>query len=321
MERERMRVAWSGVFCATLTPFASEVGPVDTSWIPDHLHFLETRGVVGVLALGTTGEGPSCSVEERKRVLDTVLAHRRTLQVFAGTGCASLVETIELSRYAIRQGAEAVLIMPPFYFGGVSEAGVIRFYQAVCDALPDDARVILYHIPALTGVPITPPIVRHLLASHGQQLAGLKDSSGDPRHTAELVQRYPGLAIFSGSDSQAAPSLAGAEITPTTPPGSDSQAAPSLAGGVVGVISALANVWPEEVCAVFDAYHRGGDVAAAQARLTALREAVRGWAIPAALKAALPWTSGLPRTSVRTPLSNLSDGETAQLRDHLRPSD
>jgi 4-hydroxy-tetrahydrodipicolinate synthase len=300
MERERMRVAWSGVFCATLTPFASEVGPVDTSWIPDHLHFLETRGVVGVLALGTTGEGPSCSVEERKRVLDTVLAHRRTLQVFAGTGCASLVETIELSRYAIRQGAEAVLIMPPFYFGGVSEAGVIRFYQAVCDALPDDARVILYHIPALTGVPITPPIVRHLLASHGQQLAGLKDSSGDPRHTAELVQRYPGLAIFSGSDSQAAP---------------------SLAGGVVGVISALANVWPEEVCAVFDAYHRGGDVAAAQARLTALREAVRGWAIPAALKAALPWTSGLPRTSVRTPLSNLSDGETAQLRDHLRPSD
>jgi 4-hydroxy-tetrahydrodipicolinate synthase len=299
MERERMGVAWSGVFCATLTPFVSEVGPVDTSWIPDHLHFLETRGVVGVLALGTTGEGPSCSVEERKRVLDTVLAHRRTLQVFAGTGCASFVETIELSRYAIRQGAEAVLIMPPFYFSGVSEAGVIRFYQAVCDALPDDARVILYHIPARTGVPITPPIVDHLLASHGQQITGLKDSSGDPRHTAELVQRYPGLAIFSGSDSQAAP---------------------SLAGGVVGVISALANVWPEEVCAVFDAYHGGGDAAAAQARLTALREAVRGWAIPAALKAVLPWNSSLPRTSVRTPLSNLSDGETTQLRDHLHPS-
>ncbi|NJN66367.1 MAG: dihydrodipicolinate synthase family protein [Chloroflexaceae bacterium] len=288
--------AWSGVFCATLTPFVSEVGTIDPDWIPGHLRFLESHGVAGVLPLGTTGEGPSCSLDERKRVLDTVLAHRNTLRVLAGTGCTSLAETIELSRYATEQGADAVLVMPPFYYRTVAEAGIIRYYQAVCDALPGDARLILYHIPAMTGVPITPTILDYLLTSHGPQIAGIKDSSGDPCHTAELVQRYPGLAIYSGSDSHAAS---------------------SLAVGVVGVISALANAWPDRVCAVFQASRRGGDVAAAQAPLSAAREAVRGFAIPAVLKAVLPWTSGLPRTSVRAPLSNLSDEETVQLREGL----
>lgn len=281
-----------GVISATLTPFVSDVGPVDYEWIPAHLRFLETHGIDGVLALGTTGEGPSLGLNERQRVLDIVLRHRGNLSVIAGTGCAALTETVTLSRYALERGADAILVMPPFYFKGVADRGVLHYYRALCDALPADARVLVYHIPAVTAVPITPTIIEGLLASHGAQFYGMKDSSGDILHTTGLIQRYPQLRVFSGSDAQVAN---------------------ALAAGAAGVITALSNAWPHIVRAVFDAHHNGGDVAATQARLTALHALLRS-PTPPALKTALTWTSDLPRTSVRVPLLNLSDDEAVRLR-------
>ncbi len=289
---------FTGVISATLTPFVSEVGGVDTAWIRDHLRFLESNGVHGVLALGTTGEGPSMSVEERQQVLDSVMQHRGNLFVFAGTGCASLADTVRLSVYALECGVDAVLVMPPFYFKSVEDAGVLRYFQALCDALPSSARVLLYHIPVVTGVAITPPVIEGLLASHGGQFYGIKDSSGDVQHTTMLVQNYPQLHIYSGSDSQAGP---------------------SLACGVAGAISALSNVWPDRVRAVFDAHMQGHDTTVAQSRLSALRKALTMPHMPPVLKALLPTVSGLPRTSVRSPLVNLSDDETAQLWEMLKP--
>lgn len=284
-----------GVICATLTPFIGDSGVVDYEWIPAHLRFLETHGVTGVLTLGTTGEGASLGLGERQRVLDLVLGHRGNLTIIAGTGCASLTETVTLSRYALDQGADAVLVMPPFYFKHVQPEGVLNYYRAVCDALPDDARLLLYHIPAVTAVPITPPVIEGLLASHPRQFYGIKDSSGDIEHTTSLIQRYPQLRIFSGSDTQVANALKAA---------------------AAGVISALSNVWPDLVRAVFDAHHNGGDVATAQARLSAVRALIPNPA-PPALKAALPWRSNLPLTSVRVPLANLTDAAAAELKSAL----
>lgn len=285
-----------GVICATLTPFLSETGAVDHPWIPSQLRFLESHGVDGVLTLGTTGEGPSLGLDERKRVLKTVLENRGNLTVFASTGCASLTETIALSLYALAYEATAVLVMPPFYFKHPPEEGVLAYYRALCDALPKDARVMLYHIPQVTGVPITPAVIDGLLESHSNQLYGIKDSSGDPAHTAHLVVRYRQLAIYSGSDSHIAS---------------------SLAAGVMGVISACSNVWPDLVHAIGHAHQRRSGVEAAQQRLIAMRNLSTNPNLPSFLKAALPWTSNLPRTSVRTPLTNLSDEETATLKDAL----
>ncbi len=289
----------TGVICAMLTPFIHDTGLIDYEWVPAHLRFLESHGIDGVLALGTTGEGPSLGLSERQQVLDLVLSHRGGLTVIAGTGCAALSETVALSQYAVDHGADAILVMPPFYFKNGRPEGILNYYRALCDALPDNARLLLYHIPAVTAVPITPLVIEGLLASHGHQLYGIKDSSGDIQHTTNLIQQYPQLQIFSGSDTQVAN---------------------ALAADAAGVISALSNVWPDLVRAVFDAHHSGRDVSTPQTRLAAVRALIPN-PTPPPLKAMLPWRSGLPRTSVRVPLTNLTDDETAQLRIALEVID
>lgn len=292
-----MTSSLSGVISANLTPFVSEQGAIDDPWVPSHLRFLESQGMHGILTLGTTGEGPSLGLDERKQMLDVVLNHRGNLFVLAGTGCAALSDTIALSRYALERGADAVLLMPPFYFRSVRDEGVLHYFRAVYDALSTDARVLLYHIPAVTGVAITSTVIDGLLASHGRQFYGIKDSSGDPQHTEGLVCRYPQLHIYSGSDRQVGR---------------------SLAAGVAGAISAFSNVWPHLVRAVWDAYQQGGDIDAPQARLTQVREIVpEGVPVPPALKALLPLVSGLPWTSVRVPLVNLSDSEVRPLQESV----
>jgi 4-hydroxy-tetrahydrodipicolinate synthase len=282
-----------GVISAMLTPFVSDVGPVDYEWLPGYLQFLAQSGLHGVLALGTTGEGPSMSVAERERVLDTIMEHRGDLGVLAGTGCAALTETIALSRYAVDRGVDAVLVMPPFYIKGPSEAGILAYYRALAEALPAEARLMLYHIPQVTGVPITPKIIEGLLDSHGQQFYGIKDSSGNWDHSLGLITNYPQLKVFTGSDKLISK---------------------ALANGAAGAITALSSAFPRLARAVYDAHHSGGDVATAQARLTAVRDLIDPVNTPSALKAALSWTSDLPETSVRLPLTALPDDAVHALR-------
>lgn len=278
------------LFAATFTPFSSPTGAVDHAWIPAHLRWLESQGVDGVVPCGTTGEGTSLSMAERQAVIDTVLAHRGGLRVIPGTGCAALPETIALTRYAIERGAEAALVLPPFYFKRPADAGLLAFYRAVCDALPPGGRIMLYHIPPMSQIAISTAVIDGLLASHPGRICGLKDSGGDPEHTALLARRYPGLQIFTGSASTFAR---------------------SLGDGAAGGIFAITNVFPRELRAVADALASGADAAAAQARVAAIAEALRAHGPIPALKALLPRQSGLPPTSVRVPLVGLemSDAE------------
>ncbi len=282
-----------GIISAMLTPFTSDVGPVDYEWLPGYLQFLADGGLHGVLALGTTGEGPSMSVAERIRTLEIILQHRGELSVIAGAGCAALTDTIALSRAAVELGVDAILVMPPFYIKQPRETGILAYFRALCDALPAEARVMLYHIPQVTGVPITTTIIDGLLDSHPGQFFGLKDSSGDWEHSKMLIDRYPQLRIFTGSDRLIAR---------------------ALAGGAAGAITALSSAFPRLARAVFDAHYHGGDVSAAQARLSAVRDLIDPINTPPALKAALAWTSNLPETALRLPLIPLSNEEAAALR-------
>jgi len=228
------------------------------------------------------------SVEERKRLIRH-LAGKDTVSQIPGTGCTNLPETIELSRFAVEEGALAALVAPPTYYVPDS-AGVTEYYTRLLAALPDEARVVLYHIPRQTRVAIETETIRELLGHFGPKVAGVKDSGRDFEHTVSLLAEFPELAILNGSDGLAAKAYA--------------------AGGP-GVISATANVLPEEFEAV-----RAGD-ASKQEPIAEVRALVDGMPIQAALKLVLHLVSGLPRSAVRPPLRELSVEEEQAVEKRL----
>lgn len=280
------------LFVASVTPFISPSGAVDHAVMVRHLRWLEAQGVDGVVPCGTTGEGQSLSVVERMAVFDTVLHHRGRLKVIAGTGCAALSDTIALTRYAIERGADAALVLPPFYFKNLSDDGLLGYYRALCDALPSGARLILYHIPPMSQIAITPAIIEGLYESHPHMVYGLKDSGGDPAYLAMLTQRFPALRVYVGSAALLAQ---------------------ALRAGAAGGIFALSNVFPREMRAVMTAYATGGDVESAQQRVTALSQALKPYANPPAIKALLERIADLPHASSRFPLVDLTPEQAEEL--------
>ena len=277
---------------AAVTPLSEGGARLMLDWVPQHLAYLEHRGADGVLTLGTNGEGPSLSLEERRQMIDAVTTHRGRLAVFAGTGCASLPETIELSRYALDRGVDAVMVVPPFYFKQLSEEGLLAYYEALLSALPAERKVLLYNIPSVSGVEISFALVDALAERFPERLLGLKDTSGDVARTAAYVERYPQLAIYNGNDDGYAE---------------------AVAAGVVGAISASANVFPDNVAWVRRVHDEGGDVAAAQAELSAIGALIGRFPSPSAIKHLLHRVAGLPLTHVRPPLRDLTPDEADEL--------
>jgi 4-hydroxy-tetrahydrodipicolinate synthase len=280
------------LFVASVTPFTSPSGAVDHAFIIRHLRWLEAQGVDGVVPCGTTGEGQSLSVAERMAIFDTVAQHRGRMRVFAGTGCAALSDTIALTRYAIERGAEAALVLPPFYFKDLSDAGLLGYYRALCDALPSGARLILYHIPPISQIPISPAVIAGLYQSHPHMVYGLKDSGGDPAYLATLTRQFPELRVYVGSAALLAQ---------------------ALRDGAAGGIFALSNAFPREMRAVMTASLTGGDVEAAQRRVTALSQALKPYGNPPAIKALLARLADLPYASSRVPLVDLTPDEAEAL--------
>lgn len=287
-----------GIFPAIVTPFSRGGKEIDFGWIPLHLAFLSEGGVNGVVPLGTNGEAASISLSEKKQVLETVIANKQKLKVIAGTGCSALPETIELSNYALEKGADAIMIVPPFYFKEVEGPGLLNYYRAVFASLPAGARVFLYNIPNLSGVEIRDELVDGLLETHADKLAGIKDTSGKLENTRHYIARYPQLSIFGGSDT-----LIG----------------PSLATGCVGSISAMANVFPKEVSLIYQSFvSNAPEFETAQNRMAAIRQAVKRFPPYGAIKYLLSSRVGLPETFVRPPLTDLTEEERIGLDTALK---
>jgi 4-hydroxy-tetrahydrodipicolinate synthase len=286
-----------GVFAPIVTPFRLSDGEVDIPWIAQHLAYLRAHGLTGPIPCGTNGEAASMSVAERMQVLETVMAAAGDMPVIAGTGASALPDAIALTRHAFATGAAAVLIMPPFYYKKPSEAGVAAWYQRLFDAaVPAGGRVLLYHIPQATGVPITDGLLHLLLASHGETVYGIKDSTGDPAELRRVRGSFPRLAYFSGNDH-----LVG-EACRT---------------GGAGSITAGANVFPDLVAAVQATAWGPGDFATAQTTLSAARTLIESFPLQPATKAALVDVAGLPPTAVRPPQAELTLSQRIQLRAAL----
>ncbi len=263
-----------GVVPAILTPFRG--GAVDPGLLDEHLAWLAERGVGCVNAMGTTGEGASLSLAERKALVERIAAG--PTDFIAGTGCTSLPETIELSRHALEHGALAALVVPPTYYAPQDLTG---WFSAVFEALPDEGRVFLYHIPRLS-YPIPEETIVALRERFGPMLAGLKDSSGDLDHALGWLRSFPELTIAAGDDALAAD---------------------FFGAGARAMITAVSNVLPAELEAI-----RAGDPAP-QAFVTAVKELALSVPREAALKLLLHVVSGIPRSEVRPPLAELTPAQ------------
>jgi 4-hydroxy-tetrahydrodipicolinate synthase len=276
-----------GTVPALLTPFTEGGAAVDMDLLDEHVAWLEERGVRAVSPMGTTGEGPSLSLAERKAVIERLARHPSRVRLLVGTGCTALPETIELSRFAVEHGAAGILVAPPWYFDA-TPAGTTRYFAALLAALPAEARVFLYHIPPVTGVPIEDETIRELRATFGPMVAGAKDSGGDLEHAARWIGDFPELAIF---------------------PGSDALVAGAYAAMAAGTITLLGNVFPEEL----DAIAAGDSVEERQRFLAAARALTQEYPRHAALKHLLHLVSGLRGSAVRPPLEELSAGQAEEL--------
>jgi 4-hydroxy-tetrahydrodipicolinate synthase len=189
-----------GLWCATLSPLDKR-GAFDAARLANHAQRLFAAGVDGIAPFGTTGEGQSFSVAERRAGLDARSRRYRAQRILAATGCAALPDAIELTRHALAAGCTGALVLPPFFFKDVTDEGIYAAYAALIDGVGDNRlRLYLYHIPQVSGVGLSVAMVSRLAAAYPAIVAGVKDSSGSFDNSRALVAAAPQLSIFVGHE-------------------------------------------------------------------------------------------------------------------------
>src|SRR5580692_7940187 len=167
----------------------------DEELYKDLLAYLKANGADGVVVLGTTGEFPSFSFAERKKVAETAFKHRSGLNIIVGPGTSNLPETLELSLHAQENGADGLLIVPPFYFKHPRLEGLTKYFSLIFEKVT--IPINLYHIPFATAIPISLDLM-HSLEKY-PNLAGIKDSSSDEEEYHTFVREFPKLNMRTGT--------------------------------------------------------------------------------------------------------------------------
>lgn len=192
------------LIAAIATPIGADLRP-DLRLLAGRCRLLMAEGCDGIALFGTTGEGAEFAVEDRKRVLEGLLAAGiPPSRLIVSVGALAVPDVAALADHATAQGVAGVLLMPPCLFrNGIGEDGTISFYAAVIDRVArDDLRLHLYHFPEISGIAITPAVIARLSERYPRTIAGLKDSGGDLGYTEELLRRFPRLQIFTGTETQ-----------------------------------------------------------------------------------------------------------------------
>jgi 4-hydroxy-tetrahydrodipicolinate synthase len=287
----------TGVYCAAVTPVTDDLAPDHAAFVA-HCRRLLDDGCDGIAMLGTTGEANSFSSAERKTLLEAVITGGvRPERLLPGTGVAALTETVELTRHALSLGVNRVVMLPPFYYKGISEDGLFASYAEVVERIGDARlQVVLYHIPQFSAVPITFPVIARLRARYSSVFVGLKDSAGEMSNMVALVDEFPGFAVLAGADPLMLP---------------------LLRKGGAGCITATSNLIARDLAFIFRHYAdpaRAADVEAAQARVVAMRSRVSKFAQIASIKALIAGQTGhVSWRKLRPPLLALNDAEIGQL--------
>lgn len=219
---------------AIATPITRELTP-DVPLLLARSRALLESGCDGIALFGTTGEGAHFAPRDRMATLEKLVAAGLPPErLVVATGALSLPDVVALSRHAVAQGVAACLLMPPcFYRGGLTEDGVFRWFATAIDRIATDRlRLLLYHFPDISGIPITAGTLRRLVERYGPQIAGIKDSGGDLDVTEALLRRFSELAVFTGTETHIPQ---------------------AMASGARGTICGLANVIPRLIRRMLDA--------------------------------------------------------------------
>jgi len=284
----------AGIWPALLTPLTAELD-IDHDAFARHAKGLLAAGCGGVTPFGTTGEGPSFSVAERRAAVDALIERGvPASRILVATSCASLPETVELTRHATQVGAAGALVLPPFFFKGVTDQGIIDGYRWVIDRVADPRlKLMLYQIPQVTGVSLSNHVIRTLLDEYPDTIIGLKDSACQRDISVAYAKAFmPPMQVWVGNETDV----------------------PTMAAlGTLGAVSGVANVMPRLTRRLVDE-HASPDIERQVQRMRDFIAILGGYGMTAAFKGMMSILTGEPGwRRVRPPLVALDDAEFARL--------
>jgi len=265
----------------------------DAELYKDLLAYLKSNGADGVVVLGTTGEFPSFSVAERKRVAEVAFKHRNGLNIIVSPGTANYPETLELCQHAEANGADGLLIVPPFYYKHPRLDGLVRYFSMLFENVK--IPINLYHIPFATGVPISHDLL-HAMEKY-PNLAGIKDSVSDPDVYHKFVAEFPKLNMRTGTSENLKYAL----------------------DHGMGAILAEGNNFTKEVAAVFAAKRAGKDINEPIAKFEAAMKILREGGVDeyGPMKYALSLQMGTRQFYQRPPNSDVTDEQKTKIKQAL----
>ena len=288
-----------GVLVPLLTPFNDDM-TVATDLYVAHAQRVLDQGCAGLVPFGTTGEALSVGIDERIAAVRALVdAGIDPAKMIPGTGLSNVTDSARLSRACLDMGCAGVMTLPPFYYKGVSEEGLYRHFVQLLEAIGDDARVFLYHIPpiAVIGIPVT--LAARLHTEFPQQVVGIKDSSGEWDSTRALLG-IDGLIVY---------------------PGSELPLVEALELGAPGCISATANLNGAAIARLIAAYFEGdaARVRELQRDVKRFRLRLQDYAPIPAQKRLLALTTGDERwANVRPPLVEMPEEQGRELLNALQ---
>ena len=272
----------SGVIAAISTPIRDDGAP-DLERATKLARFLLDNGCDGLNVLGTTGEATSFSLDERRLVMTAYKNAGLPLdRLMVGTGAAATSDAIALTRHAAELGFAGALVLPPFYYKGVPDDGLVAYIDAIVQATASKpVPLYLYHFPAQSGLPWHIDLIRRLLKNFSGKIVGLKDSSGDMAYARAAAAIDPSFAVF---------------------PSTEAALLEARSGAFAGCISATANL-NADLCA--RAWH-SGDAAALDAAVT-IRKLFDGKPLVSGVKSLLSHIHGdAALARVKPPLAPLT---------------
>ncbi len=282
----------SGVLAPVVTPFQADLQP-DQERFLNHCRWLQEQRC-GLAVFGTNSEANSLSVDERLHLLDMLIEKGLDpSRMMPGTGCCSITDTVTLTKHALSHSVGGVLMLPPFYYKGVSDEGLFRSFAQIIERVGDDRlQIYLYNFPKMSVVPLGVDLVGRLVEAFPGIVVGMKDSSGDVENLEAMLRSFSDFSFFVGTESLLLK---------------------NLRSGGAGCISATANINPAAIVDLFLGY-QGNEAESLQASVNKVRAVVEQFPFVPALKKTISHYATAPQWNrLRPPLVELSERDENQL--------